>query len=83
MNTSEKNLDPLDLLVKRPKPLYCERLVDEVEEGSFKDQSEKERAVKVTEITGSDLRRKLQKNRRKRDLKLRLGHNPRLVEKTL
>ena len=81
MDTSDKKLDPLDKLVKRPKPLYCERSVEE--EGAYVEQSEKDRMVEVTKMSGTDLRKKIQKNKKRRDLKLRLGHNPRLVERTL
>ena len=84
MELGESEMDPLAGLVKRPKPLHSERIVEEVEQGRFIEESEKQRmGSEVTEMTGTDLRRKLQKNRKRRDLKLRVGHNPRLVERTL
>ena len=85
MDTREDSVvapDPLASLVKRPKPLHSERMVEEVEERRFLDDSEKERMEEAVEIGEADLRKKLQKNRRRRDLKLRVGHNPRLVERT-
>ena len=86
MDTREVSItkaDPLASLVKRPKPLHSERLVEEVEGGVYVEESEKERMVEVVEITKADLRKKLQKNRKRRELKLRVGHDPRLVERTL
>ena len=86
MDTREVSIsegDPLASLVKRPKPLHSERLVEEVEGKVFLGESEKERMVEVVEITKADLRKKLQKKRKRRELKLRVGHNPRLVERTL
>ena len=83
MDTSDKKLDPLAMLVKRPKPLHCER-DEEEEEEKFMEQSEKDRMAEgVTKTGGVDLRKKIQKNKKRRDLKLRLGHNPRLVQRTL
>ena len=76
--------DPLAGLVKRPKPLHSERIVEEVEQGRYVEESEKLRmGSEVTEMTGADLRKKIQKKRKRRDLQLRVGHSPRLVERTL
>ena len=85
MDTLETKLlkDPLANLVKRPKPLHSERSIEEVEERVYVEDSEKQRLGEVAEMSGVDLRKKIQKSRKRKDLKLRLGHNPRLVERTL
>ena len=78
-----KVVDPLAGLVKRPKPLHCERTVEEIEERVYQEESEKERmGSEVTKVTEADLRRMILSKRKKRDLKLRVGHNPRIVERT-
>ena len=75
-----KVVDPLAGLVKRPKPLHCERMVEEIEERVYQEESEKERmGSEVTKVTEADLRRMILSKRKKRDLKLRVGHNPRIV----
>ena len=76
----ESEVDPLARLVKRPKPLHSERKVEEIQ---YLEDSEKERlGSEVTEVTGADLRRRIQKKRKKRELQLRVGVNPRIVERT-
>lgn len=78
-----ERFDPLAGLVKRPKPLHSERTVEEVEERFYLEDSEKQRmGSEVTEVSKADLRKRLQKKRKKRELKLRVGVNPRLVERT-
>lgn len=75
--------DSLAGLVKRPKPLHSERTVEEVEERLYLEDSEKERMGReVKEVTNADLRKRIQKKRKKRELKLRVGANPRIVERT-
>ena len=69
-------------MVKRPKPLHSERLIEEVEERLFMDESERERMTEGAEISKTDLRNRIQKKRKRKELKLRVGHNPRLVERT-
>ena len=76
----ESEVDLLARLVKRPKPLHSERRVEEIQ---YLEDSEKERlGSEVTEVTGADLRRRIQKKRKKRELQLRVGVNPRIVERT-
>ena len=76
-------VDPLARLVKRPKPLHSERTVEEVEQQLYLEDSEIQRmGSAVTEVTGADLRKRIQKKRKKRELKLRVGVNPRIVERT-
>ena len=69
--------------MKRPKPLHSERLIDDVEERVFMEDSERQRMAEGADISKADLRKQIQKKRRKRELKLRVGHNPRLVERTM
>jgi hypothetical protein len=79
----ESEMDPLARLVKRPKPLHSERTVEEVEEHHYLEDSEKQRmGSEGTEVSGADLRKRIQKKRKKRELKLRVGVNPRIVERT-
>ena len=81
--SEEERVDSLAGLVKRPKPLHSERTVEEVEEKLYLDDSEKQRmGSEVTEVTNADLRKRIQKKRKKRELKLRVGVNPRIVERT-
>ena len=81
--SERERFDPLAGLVKRPKPLHSERSVEEVEEQLYLEDSEKQRmGSEVTEVTEVDLRKRLQQKRKKRELKLRVGVNPRLVERT-
>ena len=80
---SEGPLDPLASLVKRPKPLHSERLIEEVEERVFIDDSERERMTEGADISKADLRNRIRKKRKRKELKLRVGHTPRLVERTL
>lgn len=81
--SEEERVDPLAGLVKRPKPLHSERTVEEVEEKLYLEDSEKDRmGSEVTEVTDADLRKRIQKKRKKRELKLRVGVNPRIVERT-
>lgn len=79
---TEHPVDPLASLVKRPKPLHSERLIEEVEERVFMDDSERERMTEGAEISEVDLRNRILKKRKRKELKLRVGHNPRLVERT-
>lgn len=80
---NDHEVDPLARLVKRPKPLHSERRVEEVEEHLYLEDSEKQRmGSEVTEVTGADLRKRIQKKRKKRELQLRVGVNPRIVERT-
>lgn len=82
MEDTELPVDPLASLVKRPKPLHSERLIEEVEERVFMDESERERMAEGAEISETDLRKRIRKKRKRKELKLRVGHNPRLVERT-
>ena len=59
--------DGLSHLAKRPRPLHADRRAEESEE--------------VTEGGGEDLRGRIRKKQKRRELKLRLGANPRLVER--
>ena len=80
---NDHGVDPLARLVKRPKPLHSERRVEEVEEHLYLEDSEKQRmGSEVTAVTGADLRKRIQKKRKKRELQLRVGVNPRIVERT-
>ena len=79
---------PLASLVKRPKPLHSDRNEDEMDLDQLFSESERlRRAESKGEEEGGeaststpDLRKAIQKKRKKRSLKLRLGHTPRLVE---
>lgn len=74
------SVDPLATLVKRPKPLHADRTVEEEELGEYVEESEETWRDETVEGGGEDLRKTLQKKRKRRNLKMRLGHNPRLVE---
>lgn len=66
------SLDPLSSLVKRPKPMHADRDdEDDTDEGGGEVGGEG---------SDSDLRKRLKKKRKWRDLHLRLGSYPRLVE---
>ena len=81
--SEEERIDPLAGLVKRPKPLHSERTVEEMEEKLYLEDSEKQRmGPEVTAVTNADLRKRILKKRKKRELKLRVGVNPRIVERT-
>ena len=82
--------DPLSSLVKRPRPLHADRNEDEMDVGEYTEESErlrKEEEGDGEEGTGresegaGDLRKTIQQKRKRRDLKMRLGHSPRLVER--
>jgi hypothetical protein len=81
--------DPFASLVKRPKPLYSDRPNDLLDTTEMMDGSERERVLaEVSGDTGrvglgsgeGDLRLALQRRKKKRNLKLRVGYHPRLVE---
>ena len=66
-------VDPLTSLVKRPKSLHADR-----EEGEEEEEGGREGVGAMR--SDSDLRKVLKKKRKWRDLKMRLGSYPRLVE---
>ena len=83
---------PFASLAKRPRPLYSDRPNDQLDVTEMMDESEKQR--RLAELGGGggevglgggrgDLRRALQQKKKRRNLKLRIGHNPRLVEERL
>lgn len=85
--------DPLASLAKRPKPMHADRdEEDEYEEdrhcgrndggegGEGELGSAGGEVVGTTKGSDADLRKLLKKKRKRRDLQLRLGHCPRLVE---
>ncbi len=83
-----KDDNPFTSLAKRPKPLYSDRPNDLLDVTEMMDESEKQRIL--AELGGDsgrvglgggqeDLRRALQQRKKRRNLKLRVGHNPRLV----
>ena len=80
---------PFASLAKRPKPLYSDRPDDLLDITEMMGESEKQRVL--AEVGGDsgrvglgggkgDLRRALQQRKKRRNLKLRVGHTPRLVE---
>ena len=75
MEVEDSSSDPLATLVKRPRPMHADR--DEEEE---EKEEEGERGGGGEEGGGTDLRGLLKKKRKRRDLKMRLGSYPRLVE---
>lgn len=70
--------DPFEFLVKRPKSLYSDRLDD----SAMMDESEKQRQTKMG-VVGLDMDLRSALRKKKRNLKLRIGQCPRLVEKIL
>ena len=81
--------NPFLSLAKRPKPLHSDRPDDSLDVTELMDESEKQRRLKELGVAGAtglgggrnDLRRALQQRKKRRNLILRLGHSPRLVEK--
>ena len=83
---------PFASLAKRPRPLYSDRPNDQLDVTEMMDESEKQRRLAELGAGGGevglgggrgDLRRALQQKKKRRNLKLRIGHNPRLVEERL
>ena len=80
---------PLASLAKRPKPLHSDRNEDELKVDEHFSESERLRRAEIrgeeeggaSAATAPDLRKAIQKKRKKRSLQLRVGHTPRLVEK--
>lgn len=79
--------NPFALLAKRPKPLYSDRPDDDLDVTEMMGASERERVLAGGDsgrvgLGGGkdDLRRALQQRKKRRNLKLRVGYNPRLVE---
>ena len=73
------SLDPLASLVKRPRSMHADR--DEEEEEEEERGGEVGRVgVGVMRSDAGDLRKILKKKRKRRDLQMRLGSYPRLVE---
>ena len=82
--------NPFACLAKRPRPLYSDRPDDALDVTEMMGESEKQRVL--AEVVGrdsgkvglgggeGDLRRSLQQRKKKRNLKLRIGYNPRIVE---
>ena len=81
--------NPFASLAKRPKPLHSDRPDDALDVTEMMGESERQRIL--SEVGGAsgrvgfgggegDLRRSLQQKKKKRNLKLRIGHTPRLVE---
>lgn len=71
----DASLDPLSLLVKRPKPMHADR-----DDEDDTDEGGREVGGGGLTRSDSDLRKRLKKKRKWRDLHLRLGSYPRLVE---
>lgn len=77
---------PFASLAKRPKPLHSDRPDDSLDVTEMMDESEKQRRLGVGGVSGlgggrNDLRRELQHKKKRRNLMLRVGHTPRLVER--
>lgn len=81
--------NPFASLVKRPKPLYSDRPNDLLDVTEMMGGSERERVLaELGRGSGrvglgggkGDLRRALQQRKKRRNLKLRIGYHPRLVE---
>ncbi len=84
---SEDN--PFASLAKQPKPLHSDRPDDALDMTEMMGESERQRVL--AEVGGAsgrvglgggegDLRHALQQRKKKRNLKLRIGHSPRIVE---
>lgn len=79
---------PLVSLAKRPKPLHSDRNEDELETDEHFSESERLRRAEMRgedkgeagTATAPDLRKAIQKKRKRRNLQLRVGHAPRVVE---
>ena len=69
-------MDPLSSLVKRPRRMHADREEDEERDGEIGRHGGREGG----EQGGADLRGILKKKRKRRDLQMRLGTYPRLVE---
>lgn len=78
MEVDDASLDPLSSLVKRPKPMHADR--DDEDDTDEDTRGEKEVEGVGLMRSDSDLRKRLKKKRKWRDLHLRLGSYPRLVE---
>ena len=85
MDANRSSDDPFACLSKRPRTLYSDRMYsDRMVDAA--DKSEGERVL--AEVGGdtwrvgrkNDLRRALQQRKKRRNLKLRIGYHPRLVE---
>ena len=78
------DVDPLLTLVKRPRGMHADREGEEEEEEEEEEEGRRGgtsgRDNAGGESGGADLRRLLKKKRKRRDLKMRLGSYPRLVE---
>ena len=72
----DRTADPLASLVKCPKTMHADR--DEDDEGER--HGGRGGRGGGEETGGVDLRKTLKKKRKRRDLQMRLGHYPRLVE---
>ena len=91
METETQEEDnPFASLAKRPKPLHSDRPDDALDVTELMDESEKRRRLTEVGVAGGlsglgggrgDLRRALQQRKKRRNLMLRLGHTPRLVER--
>lgn len=75
--------DPLASLVKRPRPMHADRGGEEEEEDSGDGAMEDQRDGEGARVKENDLRRVLKKKHKRRDLQLRLGYSPRVVEERL
>ena len=70
----EVDTDPLFVLAKRPKPMHADRA--EEDEETFSESGDRGEGTG----DGVDLRGLLKRKRKRRDLQMRLGTCPRLVE---
>ena len=86
---SPSDSNPFSSLSKRPKPLYSDRPDDSLDVTEMMDESEKQRRLselaEASDRVGlgggaGDLRQTIQHKKKRRNLKLRIGHYPRLVE---
>lgn len=93
MDVEEEGESLFASLAKRPKPLYSDRPDDMLDVTELMDESEKQRRLADISVEQEgvglgvglggeegDLRRTLQQKKKRRNLKLRVGHSPRLVE---
>lgn len=90
MDVRVEDDSPFSSLAKRPRPLHSDRPNDQLDVTEMMDESEKQRRLAELGDGGvglgggrDDLRRALQQKKKKRNLKLRIGHHPRLVEERL
>ena len=73
-------MDPLSSLVKRPRRMHADREEDEERDEEKEGEIGRHGGREGAGQGGADLRGILKKKRKRRDLQMRLGTYPRLVE---